>query len=295
MNLDSTKWMSYISDDVKLCDLTIPGTHNTCASKCNILARCQRLSLMEQLNAGVRFIDIRCRHINDEFKLFHGRFKIKYDFENDVLGTCAQFLRSNQTETIIMLLKHEYEPKNNAKEFYETFLSYTSNYYNYLYLNDAMPSLKDARGKIVLLRRFKSKKLFGIDMSNWSFSAPFNISKDDEVKFYIQDMYKSRASKKIESIMEMIRHAEVKNFENVWYLNYASGTKWPFQPPIYIAYRVKKHLNSYLNDLSKSVNINETLNKNLGTIIIDFADKVFINQIFMINFFVNRSVLKNQT
>ena len=102
--------------------------------------------------------------------------------------------------------------------------------------------------------------------------------------------------------METIKHAQDSNkCEKIWYLNYASGTKWILHPPIYIAYRVKKHLNSYLKDLDKNiinnnVIINETLkisNINLGTIIIDFAEKNFIKQIYLINFPANLSVLNN--
>ena len=122
MKFKPEKWMSRIKDDVKLSEITIPGTHNTCASKCNILAKCQNISLIEQLNAGVRFIDLRCRHMNDSFFLYHGIFRINYDFEHDVLAACAQFLSSNPTETIIAMLKPEHMSKNNPSDFDEKFL-----------------------------------------------------------------------------------------------------------------------------------------------------------------------------
>jgi len=159
MNFNPEKWMSNIRDDAKLSELTIPGTHNTCASKCSILAKCQKFSLMEQLNAGVRFIDIRCCHSHDEFLLHHGNFKIDCDFEHGVMGVCVTFLCSNPSEAIVCLLKPEHMSKNNKTEFDEKFLSYVQKYKNYWYLNDVIPSLGDARGKIVLLRRYIFLKL----------------------------------------------------------------------------------------------------------------------------------------
>lgn len=291
MNLNSEKWMSKIADSINLCDITIPGTHNTCASKCSFLAKCQKISLMEQLNSGVRFIDIRCCHSDDEFKLHHGNFKIKYDFEHDVMDTCVQFLTSNPSETIIMLLKPEHKSKNNGTQFYEKFLSHVSKCKNFWYLNDTLPCLRDARGKIVLLRRFHSNVVpLGIDMSAWRDSATFDMQNHSDFKFFIQDEYNSWASDKCNSTMNAIKHAENSNKnEKIWHLNYASGSKWPLNPPVYIAYKVKKHLNNYLgnsnkNDSENIKNSDENINRNLGTIIVDFADRDFIKKIYSTNF-----------
>jgi 1-phosphatidylinositol phosphodiesterase len=294
MDLKSEKWMSHIKDEAKISEITIPGTHNTCASKCSILAKCQNISLMEQLNSGVRFIDIRCCHSNDSFNLHHGNFKIECDFEHGVMGVCVQFLCSNPTETIIAMLKPEHMSKNNPSDFDEKFLSYVQKYKNFWYLNDTIPRLGDARGKIVLLRRFFSTRLpLGIDMSAWRDSQTFHVQNHPEFKFSIQDEYKLKAGPKWTSVMNLLRQAqEVETHDSIWHLNYASAANWPLQPPVYIAFRIKKHLNLHLNKLV-SADTHKENGMNLGTIIIDFAEHEIVKNIFSINFTKNYKVLKN--
>jgi hypothetical protein len=121
-----------------------------------------------------------------------------------------------------------------------------------------------------------------------------------EFKFFIQDEYNSWAGNKCDSTMNALKHAEnSKKHENTWHLNYASGAKWPLQPPAYVAYRVKRRLDKYLTNLSKNNNVDtnesdEKINKNLGTIIIDFADRDFIKKIYMTNFSIDGKEFNNQ-
>jgi hypothetical protein len=75
-------------------------------------------------------------------------------------------------------------------------------------------------------------------------------------------------------------------------LNYASAANWPLQPPVYIAYRIKKHLNLHLGKLTE-VDTSRENEINLGTIIIDFADPQIVKNIFSINFTKNKKVIKD--
>ncbi len=67
-------WMRDLDGKRRLSELSIPGTHNAGATLEPIpgTACCQSLSIAEQLAAGVRFLDIRCRHLNDSFSIYHG-------------------------------------------------------------------------------------------------------------------------------------------------------------------------------------------------------------------------------
>ena len=64
-----TDWMSAVNDSLKLSAISIPGTHDSGARYDPPLlsgtAKCQDLTIREQLNAGTRFLDIRCRHIDN--------------------------------------------------------------------------------------------------------------------------------------------------------------------------------------------------------------------------------------
>ena len=70
MEMTGQFWMSRLADDISLSDLNIPGTHNSAAryEPFPKTAKCQRLSLTAQLQAGVRFFDIRCHHKKDLFQ-----------------------------------------------------------------------------------------------------------------------------------------------------------------------------------------------------------------------------------
>ena len=84
-------------------------------------AQCQNLSINDQLQAGVRFLDIRCHRQNDCFAIYHGTFYEGQLFD-DVLRTCVAFLAKDTTETIIMSVQDEGGGGNCTRSFEETFL-----------------------------------------------------------------------------------------------------------------------------------------------------------------------------
>lgn len=118
-------WMENVSDEKYLSDISIPGTHDSGAlyEPVKGIAKCQNLKLGEQLNVGVRYLDIRCREYEDFFVIHHGSIYQHLNFD-DVINTCTDFLSNNPTETIIMSIKEEYNPDKNTKNFEEVFDSY---------------------------------------------------------------------------------------------------------------------------------------------------------------------------
>ncbi|RLL66662.1 phosphatidylinositol-specific phospholipase C [Streptomyces sp. Z26] len=150
-------WMSGLPDDRTIDDLTIPGTHNSCATVGGPFdtAKCQDLSLPDLLSGGVRFLDIRCRPIDGAFAIHHGVIYQNKNF-NNVLTECRDFLSANPGETVLMSVKKEHSDAS-AEEFAAIF--------NDLYMkeqgfdslvhrdSDALPSLGAVRGKVVLVAR----------------------------------------------------------------------------------------------------------------------------------------------
>ncbi|WP_411130189.1 phosphatidylinositol-specific phospholipase C [Streptomyces sp. x-19] len=152
-------WMSGVPDSTNLKDMTIPGTHQTCAQEDDTafgLGRCQGQSLEWQLNNGVRFIDIRCylRYpFGVIFEIFHGSIDQHLTF-SDVLNVCKGFLSRNPSETILMLLSEE--RSNYPNDFRRTFndwylkhLGWESLFYD-LNNTSRIPDLGEVRNKIVL-------------------------------------------------------------------------------------------------------------------------------------------------
>jgi 1-phosphatidylinositol phosphodiesterase len=158
--IETNKWMTSLDDEIHLSELSLPGTHNSCANNCNYFSKCQFMSLEDQLNAGVRYLDIRCRHVKDNFIIHHGITNIGKKFIEDVLVPTTKFLIQNPREAVLMQVKPEYKDHKNTESFDQTFLKSIEQYKDFWYLEDDLPTLKEVRGKIVLCRRFAVKKMF---------------------------------------------------------------------------------------------------------------------------------------
>uniref|UniRef100_A0A8H7KEK3 Phosphatidylinositol-specific phospholipase C X domain-containing protein n=1 Tax=Bionectria ochroleuca TaxID=29856 RepID=A0A8H7KEK3_BIOOC len=105
------RWMTAIPDDVNLTSLSIPGTHDTMTYGMpeNEHLQCQIWNLTTQLNAGLRYFDIRARLQDDELKIYHSSGFTGFSY-TDVLVAMFDFLDRNPGETIIMRFKEEGVP-----------------------------------------------------------------------------------------------------------------------------------------------------------------------------------------
>jgi 1-phosphatidylinositol phosphodiesterase len=219
-------WMTAIPDNYSLAQLSIPGTHDAGAryEPVSGTAKCQNLTIAEQLNAGIRFLDIRCRHIGNAFAIHHGSVYQNLNFD-DVLTACTNFLNSNPGESIIMSVREEYDPSNNTRSFEQTFDDYTQRYAGRWYLGATIPNLGQVRGKIVLIRRFgASSTPKGIDATNWADNTTFTIS-NANASLRVQDQYVVPDNNaKWNTISALLNEAKTLN-PAVLYLNFTSGYK----------------------------------------------------------------------
>jgi 1-phosphatidylinositol phosphodiesterase len=160
-----TDWMKWVPDDTNLSEMSLPGTHDTMSRYGGGIPQTQSMELRSQLNAGIRVVDIRCRHIEDVFAIMHGEsFQHAY-FGTDVLKVCYDFLQDNPTETILMRVSTEGLPdeKDCTRSFNDTFRWYRDFYYgsvvwspysDYLTVGSTnylrTPRLGEVRGKVVI-------------------------------------------------------------------------------------------------------------------------------------------------
>jgi 1-phosphatidylinositol phosphodiesterase len=186
---EGTDWMADIADTRGLAELSIPGTHDAGAlhEVYAGLTKCQNLTIADQLAAGVRFFDIRCRHINDAFLIFHGAFDQDQTYD-EVLATMFAFLDEHPSETLIISVMEESLPSGVTRSFEATFASYVDQARDRWHLDPVLPQLGDVRGKLVLLRRFPAVSTpLGVDGSVWADNATFSISNDASLR--VQDDY----------------------------------------------------------------------------------------------------------
>lgn len=224
-------WMNGIRGHVSITDVTIPGTHDTCATKKAAYAQCQTLSIPDQLAMGIRFLDIRCHHCKNEFPINHGPVYQDINFHK-VLQQTTDFLKKNPSEFIIMSVKEEHNAIGNTRSFEETLKAHLSNYSEYLYLGRDFPSVSQVRGKIVLLSRYASNTI-GLNARPWRDDATFEIP-DSRIRvqdeYRVSIFYKSKMSKVApilkEANSERARHDSKANW---LYINFCSGWNagWP--------------------------------------------------------------------
>ncbi|MFH8568313.1 phosphatidylinositol-specific phospholipase C domain-containing protein [Streptomyces sp. NPDC017993] len=149
--LSSQDWMSALGDGTPLQRLTIPGTHDSGARVGGPWVACQNTAIDAQLASGIRFLDVRCRAIDGVFAIHHGAFYQELMF-GDVLNACRAFLQAHPSETVLMRVKQEYSEVA-AEEFRRIFDIYLDDkgYRSLFRLDGDLPSLGQARGKVVLL------------------------------------------------------------------------------------------------------------------------------------------------
>lgn len=174
-------WLAQLGNNMLISDLSIPGTHDTAAFNASPISKTQNLNILQQLKAGVRFLDIRCRHYEDKFYLHHGREFLGMEFDTAVLAVCKSYLQAFPTECIILSVKSEHTDTDNTSSFQECFARYQQASEAaglQWYLGCDIPKLGDVRGKVVLFRRFEAcpRAGNGIDASNWLDDKTFTIT-----------------------------------------------------------------------------------------------------------------------
>ena len=213
-----SSWMRDIPDSARVFSLSIPGTHNSCSIG-GILGftKTQDLDLSDQLDAGIRFLDIRLSHYQDNLFVHHDVVHMGKCYA-DVLAVCANFLESHPSETILMSIKDEDrcdsilgrfapsrvfgksrgDPMNwviRSSSFEDAFKVRTWEHVEdpSLFYNLASPlpgsdvvnasltsmtTLGEVRGKIILLRRFAAGRDVGFDLAYWPENMRFRSAKN---------------------------------------------------------------------------------------------------------------------
>ncbi|MFI8456102.1 phosphatidylinositol-specific phospholipase C [Kitasatospora sp. NPDC085464] len=170
--LPTDSWMGRLNGSLSLLDLTIPGTHDSCCENPAYgteWSHTQNWGIPQQLEEGVRFLDIRCNGLQgapDELGIYHSDAYQHLRLQ-DVLDRCRSFLQAHPGETVVMRLRNERaggqalgddEFMRRVNHYFDA-LGYRSLFHFY-----GWPTLDAARGKVVLLADFANP--WGL--INWS-------------------------------------------------------------------------------------------------------------------------------
>ena len=132
------------------------------------VTKCQAKSVGDQLEAGIRYLDIRLGVEEEGLRLMHGFTSCKtgpmprsapLDLDA-LLEQCYAFLTEHPTETVIFAVKQEHGDES-VKEFETALATTIDRDADFWLLTDRIPTLGEARGKLVLMRRYEDEAGFG--------------------------------------------------------------------------------------------------------------------------------------
>ncbi|MES2998275.1 MAG: phosphatidylinositol-specific phospholipase C domain-containing protein [Pseudomonadota bacterium] len=224
---DQSDWMKEIHDDTRLTELAIPGTHDSAtfnfeksdAISYKILIDSvvtQTLTISQQLQYGIRFLDLRVRHSGDSLVMHHGSFDLRIMF-GDVMYDIVNFLINNPSETVLIALQEEYKADdNNSRDINATLWSYLLSYSDYFFnptdpirLLNQPAILGETRGK------------FSIPYSTVGFNINFPYtgnSIQNHYSMFLSDMYS-----KWQYVKVQLKEGQTGDI-GTFYLNYLSGS-----------------------------------------------------------------------
>lgn len=242
-NLQS--WMRNFKDETPLSALSIPGTHNspTC-HKALPSVRCQATSPPEQLDNGIRFFDIRVQPESPEdpskdgLVLVHAVFPISLTgnkYFKDLLKEVYAFLEHNPSETVIMSVKREGTGNATDEQLSRIMRDHYAGDNNRWFTEPRIPTLGEARGKIVLIRRFNLEGRlhdewggagWGIDAAAWADNTPNALCPSGDV--CVQDSYEVLETENIEKKIQYSQDHLTRAAQCVCALPASAGPKQPF-------------------------------------------------------------------
>lgn len=270
----NVEWMSKVNDDIRLIDMSIPGTHDSGATHSifDVAGKCQDLNIKEQLNVGTRFFDLRLQLIGEEFRIIHGPVDQNLKFKK-VLKELTSFIKEHNSETIIISIKQESSSKNNSRSFEEVLIEVLDEYKDVISFSNELPStLKDARGKIHIISRYAFS--YGYPAyDGWSDDTTFTLN-----DLYVQDNYcLDDIQEKKEDIISTINVSNSEDNTKL-VLNFTSCYLDNAFPPSY-AGTAGRYINPWFIDY-----INEHEDYKLGIVVSDFMSKELADSIIRRNY-----------
>lgn len=284
----SADWMAALDDELPLNAVTLPGTHDSATRyvQLGFFSKCQALSVGGQLEAGYRYLDVRLAVEGDHMKLMHGFTNCRSGpmpwnaalTLDEVLEECYVFLAEHPGETVIFAVKQEHGDESVAE--FETLLnSYVQREPEFWLLTDRIPTVGEARGKLVLMRRYEDEAGLGTDAGipllwknqNGYGDLSLNTAAEDNGSYtlWVQDRYEYDAGDKWTAFTAGLENAGAGEGDLAIHFLSTKGTAAYGHP-----YRFAKELNAKLSARQELS----------GWIVVDFASAPLAEQIYRQNF-----------
>lgn len=226
-------WMKPIPDVTLLSAISMPGTHDsgTYAFPPQAMLTAvvtQYHSIRSQLSLGVRAFDVR---LTDSLQICHGSTAPSMDlYLKDVLDQAFEFLKSNPSETIVMVFKQDKGSSIGSNLLHSVMYGNPLAQY---WTDNRMPTLGDVRGKIVVVSRDgcmtdEYSNPIGMNINSWPDNTTGLTSTGGltPVYFGIQDHYDHPlANPKADDVKNMLNnYINNSYYDSYWFFNYLSCT-----------------------------------------------------------------------
>ncbi len=178
-------WMATLDNNKLISDITIPGTHDTMAFYGGPMAKCQAWSLMNQLKAGIRYLDLRVSGF--KLKIMHGIVYQRTSL-SDVLSIINEFLKNSKNEFVLVRIKPVFPLKGSVQNLVENLIKIEKN----IWKISSIPRIGEVRGKIVLVQ--KNSFRLGIILSETDSRGDYKVTqikdKEEKIKQHLEEAYK---------------------------------------------------------------------------------------------------------
>lgn len=303
----ANEWMAGIPDEALLSSINIPATHDTGTAgvvedlvPSVSITSCQNLYYDEQLNMGARSFDIRANATKDDasaadVKIVHGGelWQCQEKNGNDltlqsILNTSLGFLEKHKSETVILTVKPDAGSTIGLEHAVAEFIEKNK---DKVYSGGDIPLMKEARGKIIFLRRFNLTKNYdssveramGFNLTNWDdikykdYKYAYKLYDDGKNHVYIQDAYNTYGSEKWPYILETMKQTTGQDTShpieyNSWVFNYTSCSQGA---PLGLTQEINPRL---FKDEDNCID-----NRFLGTVMLNFIDEPMSRLIYETN------------
>lgn len=267
----ASEWMKGIDGSTRMCKLSIPATHDSGAMKGGSLLQTQDITLMEQLEEGIRGFDIRLKAEDNQLRVYHGTARQDITWEENILPLYLDFLKSHPSETLIVSVKCE----GGSKEAYKNLLARLITDANAkAYFVDEFKAgltLDECRGKILFIHRDEVMQNYpGVYCYGWQDNVTCSMvirgSNGQEATVSLQDEYQHKYAgnapyKMATTLKNMTAAMNETESSDKWFISFASATAFPGDGPKDFADKVNPGLAHEIQEL----------HGNFGIVLIDFA------------------------
>lgn len=268
----AAEWMKDLPDTLMLCRLSVPGTHDSGATRGGAALQTQDTGISDQLEQGIRSFDIRLQEKDGRLGVFHSAAFQSIYWEDDVLPAFISFLQSHPSETLIVSLKQEGGKAQDYASLLAASLSDPANLPYFVAGFRADLTLGECRGKVLFLHRDKAMDDYpGAACEGWADDATclLTLRGNDgtQARALLQDEYQYKshheAPEKLEACLNNMREvAALPEGSLQWGISFASATGLPTGTPQAFADRINASLADCLE---------ETGWNSCGIVFIDFV------------------------